>query len=161
MLNRLDTPTKSNAFDLFMFLEGKTLADGVFEDRGGRLKRRFVVQTMGRSDGRSFILDESFRFDDGEEMQRTWTMERGEDGRFTGTCPDAFMPALGRVGPDLATMQSTLLLTVGTRKIAVNFNDVFYPVDDSTVLNRSTLSKWGFTIGQVLIVFRKPQRNPS
>jgi hypothetical protein len=43
----------------------------------------------------------------------------------------------------------------------MSFNDVFYPLDDSAVLNRSTLSKWGFTIGQVLIVFRKPQRNPS
>ena len=52
-------------------------------------------------------------------------------------------------------MLSTLLLTVGKRKIAMNFDDVFYPLDSATVLNRSTIRKWGITIGQVLLIFRK------
>ena len=32
----------------------------------------------------------------------------------------------------------------------MHFDDVFYPLDGATVLNRSTISKWGITIGQVL-----------
>lgn len=155
MLKRLDPHPDSATFDLLAFLEGETRADGVFEDRSGRLKRRFVVETGGRLDGQRLILDESFRFDDGEEMQRTWTLERSANGAFTGTCADAPVPAQGTLGHDRATMKSTLLLTVGTRKIAMNFDDVFYPVDGATVLNRSIIRKWGVTIGQVLIIFRK------
>ena len=63
-----------------------------------------------------------------------------------------------RRGPLVTTVQrcsSTLLLTVGKRKIAMNFDDVFYPLDSATVLNRSTIRKWGITIGQVLLIFRK------
>ena len=155
MLKRLDPHAGSATFDLLAFLEGETRAEGVFEDRSGRLKRRFTVETAGRVDGSRLILDESFRFDDGEEMQRTWTLERGANGTFTGTCDDAPLPAQGTLGHDRAEMLSTLLLTVGKRKIAMNFDDVFYPLDSATVLNRSTIRKWGITIGQVLLIFRK------
>lgn len=155
MLKRLDSHADAATFDLLTFLEGETRADGIFEDRSGRLKRRFAVETFGRADGRRLILDECFRFNDGEEMQRTWTLERGTDGTFTGTCADAPVPARGSLGHDRAAMMSTLLLTVGKRKIAMNFDDVFYPLDGATVLNRSTIRKWGITIGQVLMIFRK------
>ena len=70
MLKRLDPHTDSATFDLLTFLEGETRADGVFEDRSGRLKRHFTVETGGRVDGNRLTLDESFRFGDGEEMQR-------------------------------------------------------------------------------------------
>ena len=155
MLKRLEPQSDTATFDLLAFLEGETRADGVFEDRSGRPKRRFTVDTKGRVDGSRLILDESFHFDDGEEMQRTWTLERGENGTFSGTCADAPVPARGTLGHERATMLSTLLLTVGTRKIAMNFDDVFYPVDSATVLNRSTIRKWGIAIGQVLMIFRK------
>ncbi len=37
----------------------------------------------------------------------------------------------------------------------MRFDDVFYDTGDGTVLNRSTVSKWGIRVGQVLILFRK------
>ena len=37
----------------------------------------------------------------------------------------------------------------------MRFDDVFYDTGDGTVLNRSTVSKWGIRLGQVLILFRK------
>jgi hypothetical protein len=161
MLKRLDSSTGQAGFDLLAFLEGETRADGIFEDRSGRLKRRFTVDIAGRSEGSRLILDETFHFDDGEESQRRWTLDRAAGGRFTGTCADAPVPAVGHCDGGVASMRSTLRLTVGKRLVAVTFDDVFYPVDAATVLNRSTLSKWGITISQVLILFRKPQRRPS
>ena len=46
MLKRNDTAP----FDLLSWLEGRTLAEGVFEDRGGRVRRRFTVELNGRPD---------------------------------------------------------------------------------------------------------------
>lgn len=37
----------------------------------------------------------------------------------------------------------------------MTFKDVFYDTGAGTVLNRSTVSKWGIRLGQVLILFRK------
>lgn len=154
MLKRLDTSMTAH-FDLLGFLDGETWAEGLFEDRGGRLKRRFTVELVGRREGRRLILDEAFRFDDGEELQRTWLLDPASDGTFTGRCEDAPVPARGLCTTGEARMQSKLLVAVGSRRIALDFEDAFYPVDARTVVNRSRMSKWGFTVGQVLILFRK------
>jgi hypothetical protein len=64
--------------------------------------------------------------------------------------------AYGRFEAGRAYLKSELRLAVGSRKIAMTFDDVFYETGDGTVLNRSTVSKWGIKLGQVLILFRKP-----
>jgi hypothetical protein len=37
----------------------------------------------------------------------------------------------------------------------MRFDDAFYEAGAGLVINRSTVSKWGIRVGQVLIVFRK------
>ncbi len=147
---------EASHFDLLSYFEGRTLATGVFEGRAGEQKRRFSVEMTGSAQGSSLVLDEHFLFDNGERQQRVWTLTRGNDQSFTGTCEDAVSEASGSFGQGRADMNSTLRLKVGNRLIAMKFADVFYDAGDGTVLNRSTVSKWGITVGQVLILFRKP-----
>ena len=68
-------------------------------------------------------------------------------------CP----PAQGRIAEGVAYLSSELRLRVGKREIAMRFDDAFYAAGPNEVLNRSTVSKWGIRLGQVLIVFRKDQ----
>ena len=43
----------------------------------------------------------------------------------------------------------------------MRFDDAFYQAGPGLVLNRSTMSKWGIRLGQILIQFRKAdQRSP-
>lgn len=147
---------EASHFDLLSYFEGRTAASGVFESRGGKLKRRFSVEMTGRAEGSSLVLEETFLFDDGERQQRTWTLTRGHGQSFSGTCEDAVSEAAGSFDQGRAYMNSTLRLKVGSRLVAMNFTDVFYDTGDGTVLNRSTVSKWGITLGQVLILFSKP-----
>ena len=142
-------------FDLLAYFEGRTLASGVFEGRAGHLKRRFTVEMMGRPEGNSLVLEEHFLFDDGERQERTWTLTRGDGQSFTGTCADAVSEAQGGFEQGRAFLNSALRLKVGGRLVAMRFDDVFYDTGDGTVLNRSTVSKWGVRLGQVLILFRK------
>lgn len=148
-------------FDLLAFFEGRTVADGVFEDRSGRQKRRFTADMTGTVSGRDLVLDEHFVFDDGERQKRTWHLTRGAGHEFTGICDDAVSPARGRFEADRAFLRSELKLKAGSRLVSMCFDDVFYDTSGGTVLNRSTVSKWGIRLGQVLILFRKPdQRSP-
>jgi len=147
---------ESSHFDLLSYFEGQTAASGVFESRGGKLKRRFSVEMTGRAEGSSLVLKENFQFDDGERQQRTWTLTRGDGQSFTGTCEDSVSKASGSFEQGRAYLNSTLRLKVGSRFVAMDFADVFYDAGDGAVLNRSTVSKWGITVGQVLILFRKP-----
>lgn len=153
MLKRNDTAP----FDLLSWLEGRTLACGVFEDRRGRIRRRFTVEMMGHAEGSSLRLEEHFHFDDGERQQRTWVLTRGEAGGFSGHCEDSVATAQGHFAEGAAYLRSQLRLKLGKRQVAMDFDDAFYPLGDADVLNRSTVSKWGIRVGQVLISFRKDQ----
>lgn len=146
---------EQTSFDLLAYFEGRSIADGVFEDRKGRIRRRFTVEMEGRREGEALILDEHFVFDDGERQQRTWTLVRRSADRFTGTCPDSVSEAQGRFADGAAYLLSDMRLKVGKRMIAMRFDDAFYEAGAGLVINRSTVSKWGIRVGQVLIVFRK------
>jgi hypothetical protein len=83
-------------------------------------------------------------------------LTRGTGDGFTGRCEDATGVAHGRFLVGCATLESELMLRVGGRKLALRFEDVFYDAGGGAVLNRSSVSKWGIRLGQVLILFRKP-----
>ena len=144
-----------SVFDLLSYFEGRALADGVFEDRFGREKRRFTVSLTGEWRDGSLVLDEDFLFDDGERQHRTWTLRRTSTRRFTGRCEDSVADADGRLEAGRATLRSDLRLRVGSRLVPMRFSDVFYELGGGLVLNRSTVSKWGVRLGQGLILFRK------
>ena len=157
MLKRNDTAP----FDLLSWLEGRTLAEGVFEDRGGRVRRRFTVELNGTADANTLRLNERFIFDNGERQERTWVLTRGPGRIFTGRAEDSVSEAHGRFDEGVAYLSSRLWLKVGKRKIALHFDDAFYPTGPGLVLNRSSMSKWGIRLGQILIQFRKAdQRSP-
>lgn len=142
-------------FDLLSYFEGKTVASGVFEGRGGHPKRRFTVELTGRAEGSTLVLQERFLFDDGERQDRTWTLVRGDGQVFTGHCEDSVSKAQGSFEQGRAYLSSELRLKVGSRLVSMQFEDVFYDAGEGSVLNRSTVSKWGIRLGQVLILFRK------
>ena len=157
MLKRNDTAP----FDLLSWLEGRTLAEGVFEDRKGRVRRRFTVELNGTAEANTLRLHERFVFDNGERQERTWMLTRGAGGSFTGRAEDSVSEAHGRFDEGVAYLSSALLLKIGKRAVAMRFDDAFYQAGPGLVLNRSTMSKWGIRLGQILIQFRKAdQRSP-
>jgi len=49
----------------------------------------------------------------------------------------------------------TLLLPVDGKTYAVQFDDWMYQMDDTTMLNKSVMRKFGFKLGEIVISFRK------
>lgn len=154
-------PNDKAPFDLLSWLEGRSIAQGVVEDRKGRVRRRFTVELLGSAEGNVLRLDERFIFDDGEKQERTWVFTRGDGGSFSGRAGDSVSEARGQFAEGAAYLASDLRLTIGKRQVALHFDDAFYPSGPGLVLNRSTMSKWGIRLGQILIQFRKDdQRSP-
>jgi hypothetical protein len=162
MLQRtISRPMARRVFDLLGFLEGRTLAHGIFEDRFGKLRRSFTVEMTGTMDGQVLTLEEVFVYSDGTTDRRVWRLEKTGPERFSGSCDDTLTPAIGHLGTERCEMSYKLLLDIGSRQVAVRFDDVFYPIDDRTVVNRSTVTKLGVRLGQAIIVFVKPQLAPA
>jgi len=142
-------------FDLFNYFEGKTEAWGQFQDRFGTLKRRFKVSITGTVEGNVLTLDERFIYDDGEKQTRIWTITQTEDGHYIGTAEDVIGQAKGLSAGSVLNWSYTLALPIGERVVNVQFNDWMFLQDNTTMINRAEVSKWGIRLGEVTLFFKK------
>lgn len=143
------------ALDLFAYFAGSTRGYGTVQERDGTMIRRFVVEITGTVEGDTLVLDEHFRYDDGEKQQRTWTIRRVAPGEYRGTAGDVIGEASGRVEGAALNWRYTLRLPARGREWDLAFDDWMYLQDDRVMLNRATFSKWGLRLGEVTLFFVK------
>ena len=146
------TPT----LDLFTYFDGQTRAWGMFQDRFGKVRRRFTVEITGTRRDAQLILNESFNYADGETQQRIWTIDRLNEHHYQGRADDVVGIAEGKSYGNALNWRYDLLLPVDGKQWQVSFNDWMFLQDDKVLINRAKVSKYGFTIGEVTLFFLKP-----
>lgn len=156
--NLADHAGQTPRLDLKAYFNGRVLAHGLFTDRGGRVRRRFVVTMDCRWDGPKGVLDEHFVYSDGSTERRVWNLVDLGDGRYTGTAGDVKGVAEGRVAGNAAQWRYTLKLPVDGQVYEVQFDDWMYLVDEQVMLNKAVMSKFGIRLGEVTLAFHKPPR---
>ena len=143
------------SFDLERYFTGHTQAYGSFFDRGGTLKRQFVVDIHGYRQGEEFILDEAFEYNDGEKQSRQWRIRALGDGRYEGRAGDVIGVAQGQALGQALNWRYQLNLPFGDGTIAVDFDDWMFLQTEDVLANRATISKWGFRVGEVMLFFQR------
>ena len=138
------------------YFVGRTRAWGFFQDRFGRIRREFTVEIQGSFDGATLRLDEDFVYLDGESDKRVWTIRKLTDGSYEGTADDIVGVAKGRAAGRAMNWVYEFDLPIGDSKLRVTFDDWMLLQDEQTMLNRTTVSKLGLRLGEVVIFFRKP-----
>ncbi len=142
--------------DLAEFFNGPIKAWGIVQNRSGRVVRRFEVDMIGRWNGDEGVLEEDFRFADGQTQRRVWRFTKIDAHRYTGTAADVTGQALGEVSGYALRWRYVLQLEVDGRTWNVDFDDWMYLLDDRTMINRSEMRKFGLRVGEVTLFFRKP-----
>lgn len=137
------------------YLNGNLEAHGFFQDRSGLIVKRFKVLMKGTWNGNTGTLDEDFEYTDGTKSKRIWTLKKQADGKFTGTASDVVGVAYGEVAGNAFRWKYTLDLPVGDKNYHVHFDDWMYLMNDGIMLNKSKMSKFGFDLGEVTLVFFK------
>ena len=140
-------------FSLTGYLEGRTRAWGIFEDRFGRVRSRFVVNMHGAWKGNTFILKEEFVYDSGRTESRVWTVVPQSETTFRATCKDCVGEATGTVADGEVTMSYVFRLKLGARELHVRFTDRLIKIDDRRAVNRAAMSKWGVRLGELSLFF--------
>lgn len=138
------------------YFAGETRAWGIFEDRFGDLRRQFVVDITGTWDGRELVLDEKFRYSDGETDERLWRISKLDEHRYEGRADDVVGIASGVAYGNALNWRYDLDLKVGDGTWRVHFDDWMFLQPDGVLINRARVRKWGVEIGAVTIVFSKP-----
>ena len=153
MAHDMPTAEAGRLFELTSFLEGHSTAWGVFEDRFGKVRRRFAVDLIGSWQDETFKLEEMFTYEDHTHETRVWLVVPAGDGRFTATSADCVGTAHGTCSVDQIQMSYRFRLKMDAREIQVDFEDRFYRVGDGFAVNRAIMRKWGVKLGEVSLFF--------
>jgi hypothetical protein len=141
--------------DLRSYFDGELDAWGLFQDRSGKVVRRFTVKMKCAWQGDTGTLDEDFTYSDGTKERRVWTVRKLPGGRYVGTAGDVVGEAQGVASGNALNWRYTLALVVDGSTWNVQFDDWMYLIDDRVMLNRATMSKFGVRLGEVLLSFTK------
>lgn len=141
--------------DLKTYFNGTIDAWGVFQDRSGKVVKRFTVIMRCSWQGDVGTLDEDFSYSDGTTQKRIWTIKKLDSGRYVGTATDVIGQADGRAAGNALNWRYVLALPVDDKVYHVDFDDWMYLIDDKVMLNRAVMSKFGVRLGEVLLSFTK------
>ena len=137
------------------YFQGNVKAWGILQGRSGEVKRQFVADMKGEFDGKILILDETFIWHDGEKQERRWTIKKVGDNRYEGTAADVVGIANGVSYGSAFKFEYKLLIPYKGKKIKVRFDDWIFKQDEKTAINKATITKFGFKVGELIVFFVK------
>jgi hypothetical protein len=157
-VNVQDYAAEQPTLELFDFFTGTTQAWGQFQDRSGKVIRRFdvtIIGTVSATDPNQLTLDEQFVYHDGQTEQRIWQITRIAPHQYRGTAGDVIGHATGESAGNALNWRYTLDLPYKDSTLHVQFDDWMYLHSPQHMFNRATVRKWGFTVGEVTLFFKK------
>lgn len=137
------------------YFQGKSRAYGFVENFAGKVTRQFVVDIDGRWDGTTLTLVEDFVWNDGEKEQRIWTLTKTGPDTWEGRTPDAIGVATGKLAGNAFNMKYDFNLKTGEGRTKVSFDDWMFLQPDGVLLNRAQIKKFGITVAEVTISFKR------
>ncbi|BEH16538.1 hypothetical protein MAALD49_39060 [Marinobacter shengliensis] len=137
------------------FFQGELSARGVVKNFSGKVIRSFDADIVATwSDEGVGTLDEVFRFDDGEVQTRVWTLTPAGDS-YHAEAGDVVKPGTMRWQGNAIHMNYVLRVSYGDGTIDVRMDDWMYLITPDTLINQTTMSKWGVEVGEVVLVIQK------
>ena len=137
------------------FLSGKVEAWGVLQNRSGKVTRQFSAILEGKWDGQQLILDEKFNWSDGEIQTRQWKINKIDEHNYEGTAEDVVGNAKGYSYGPAFKFEYVLLVPVKGREIKITFDDWIFKQDEKVAINRATMTKFGFKVAELTVMFLK------
>ena len=137
------------------YLSGNVKAWGILQNRSGKVTRQFSADLNGKWDGKQLILDEKFIWNDGEIQNRQWTINKIDENNYEGTAGDVVGTAKGSSYGPAFKFEYVLLVPVKGREMKITFDDWIFKQDDRVAINRATMTKFGFKVAELTVVFVK------
>ena len=150
-----DYAAEKPVLDLREYFNGPLSAHGMFQDRSGKVIKRFTVAMQGTWKGDMGTLEEDFSYSAGTTPRRVWTLTRGPDVQYTGRADDVVGEATGQARGNAFHWQYTLQQPVDGKVYDVQMDDWMFLIDDKRMLNRTEMRKFGIRLGDVTVSFTK------
>jgi hypothetical protein len=150
-----DYANNKPAFDPVTFFDGRLTAHGVVKDRGGKVIRYFNADINAYWRDGVGTLEEDFVFDDGEPDRRVWTLTPAGDNRYVGTAGDVVGEGQITIAGNSMFLDYVLRIPYGDGTLDLRIDDRMYLVHPDVLINESTMTKFGFDVGEILLVIKR------
>ncbi len=142
--------------DIREVFNGELHAIGMVQNRSGGISQRFKVNLTGSWNEQGVgTLYEIFRYDDGSESERTWTFTPDGNNGWIAQANDTLGPAkFIQQGPTIQLLYQMNIDVDGTT-YKLSFDDWLYAIDRDHIMNRSTITKFGFRVAEVTLVIQR------
>jgi hypothetical protein len=137
------------------FFNGSLRAHGIVKDRGGKVTRYFNASINAYWVDGVGTLDEVFKFDDGEEQRRIWKLVKDAAGNYVGSANDVIGTSILKVAGNSLFLDYVLRVPYEDGTLDLKINDRMYLVSERVLINESEMTKWGFNVGQIILVIEK------
>ncbi len=148
---RNETPSLA----LETFFNGKLQAVGMVQDYTNKVTRRFTVDMVGRWQANEGVLEEDFRYADGEVQRRVWYLSKLSDGQYAGRADDVVGTALGKTEGFALNWGYTLQVPIDGEIMEFQLDDWMYLIDENRLLNRATMKKFGIPVAELTLYIER------
>ena len=137
------------------YFNGQVKAWGILQNRSGKVTRQFKADMFGKFENSILTLEEDFYWTDGEKQKRTWKIQKIDENNYNGSAPDVVGNAKGFQYGSAFKFEYDLLIPFKSNNIKVSFDDWIFKQDEKVAINRATLTKFGFKVGELTVFFLK------
>ena len=137
------------------YFEGHVKAWGLLQDRKGKVTRQFKAKMFGSFENNILTLEEEFFWTDGEKQKRVWNIEKIDEHNYVGTAADVVGKAKGFSYGSAFKFEYDLMVPIKGKNIKISFDDWIFKQDEEVAINRATLTKFGFKVGELTVFFKK------
>ncbi len=138
------------------FFAGRTRSVGVIENRGGAPREIVRTETHGEWEGDWLQIEQDLTFGKSAPQHRSWRVRQIDPHHYEATANDIVGTARGEAWGNAFHWSFTLALSPGNPLANLRMSQWMYlQPDGRTMLNHSTLRKFGIVVGQATEQFRK------
>ncbi len=142
------------------FFSGDVEAWGMFVDRFGGMRRQFKLDIKGTWNGGRLTLAEHFFYTDGESQRRMWHITKTSRASYEGRAEDVEGVAKGQIAGNAFNWTYDLNLRMFGRTVRVQVDDWMFLQHGGVLINRATMTKFGFELGTLEAFFRRKNADP-
>ncbi|CUA82549.1 DUF3833 domain-containing protein [Pseudidiomarina woesei] len=137
------------------FFNGELVAYGMVQDYSGKVIQRFKADLQGSWDGNNGVLDEQFYYADGTTQERIWRITKTGENTYEGRADDVADVAVGTTAGNVLNWSYTLIIQRDGEPFEVKLDDWLYLVDESNMINRTKMYKFGIEVGEITLYIGK------
>ncbi len=143
------------AIDPIHFFTGHVVSWGVLENRSGGPTSVVQTDCVGEADEEVLRMTQRLTVGQDAPVTRTWQMRRAGPGRYEATANDMVGVAAGEAAGRAFHWTWVLATSPGNPLRNVTMEQWWYLLDDGSMLNRTTIRKFGAILAEVSEHFRR------